>query len=257
MTDWLSTTFTMDLTRLAGTTQGRMRVLASDGFSTAQTQSAAVFSVAKHPPKPLILSPVTGTIAAGSQQLVLEGDASDPEDGRIPATALTWTSDKAGSLGTGRTPVDVSKLAEGPHVLTLTAKDADGQTGTATVTMQVARTRPRFPARRAGAVAAGVFRIPGRRGDPDARRAQRRRRDAELDRERRPALAEAERVEWVAPADVVVTATTAGLAQAHYTGTVQLAMTGVPTSTQRIAVTLDITAPVQTPTQVFLPVTMK
>ena len=50
VTSWQSTTYELDLGSIPGSDQALIRVLASDGFHTAQDQSDATFSVAKNAP---------------------------------------------------------------------------------------------------------------------------------------------------------------------------------------------------------------
>lgn len=145
--DWLSTTYEVNLNLLAGTSQGLLRVMASDGFNTAQDQSDATFSVAKHPPRVSIRSPENGRLYVESQTIVLEGSAFDNEDGQLGDTSLTWSSSLNGMLGDGRSfSINASALAEGIHTITLTAQDSDGQTNTASRIVRVYRNRPALPA---------------------------------------------------------------------------------------------------------------
>jgi hypothetical protein len=59
--------------------------------------------------------------------LVLQGTATDLEDGGLPDGALHWSSDVQGSLGDGPS-LPLVALMPGPHVITLTALDSHGQT---------------------------------------------------------------------------------------------------------------------------------
>jgi hypothetical protein len=71
---------------------------------------------------------------------VFTGWASDPEDGAIAADALQWSSDRDGTLGSGATLVVPGlALSPGPHVITLTARDRDGQVSEARVRVSVHR----------------------------------------------------------------------------------------------------------------------
>jgi hypothetical protein len=64
--------------------------------------------------------------------LVLEGAASDPEDGPLPDSALSWSSDVAGPLGTGSSAI-VQTPACGRQTITLSATDSSGNVGSASV----------------------------------------------------------------------------------------------------------------------------
>jgi hypothetical protein len=61
--------------------------------------------------------------------------ATDALDGDLGA-AIVWTSDRAGSLGTG-TPISVNGLAAGRHEISAAATNAAGLTATATMTLDV------------------------------------------------------------------------------------------------------------------------
>ncbi len=61
------------------------------------------------------------------------GVATDAEDGDLSGAALVWTSDVSGDIGTGLT--FNAPLPAGTHVVTLTATDSDGNTGTDSITL--------------------------------------------------------------------------------------------------------------------------
>jgi hypothetical protein len=85
-------------------------------------------------------------VYAGSQTVILDGYATDVEDGQLAGVALTWSSNRNGVLGTGTSLVlNAANLQEGAHTITLTALDSDGQTGVATVSIQIARVQPATP----------------------------------------------------------------------------------------------------------------
>ncbi|MCB0144629.1 MAG: hypothetical protein KDE50_32405, partial [Caldilineaceae bacterium] len=68
--------------------------------------------------------------------VVLEGSALDLEDGRLDDSVMNWSSDKQGALGAGPS-VAVNNLQLGTHVITLTATDSNGNTGSASVTITI------------------------------------------------------------------------------------------------------------------------
>jgi uncharacterized protein (TIGR03437 family) len=158
VTDWASTTYELDLTRIPGSKQALIRVLATDGFHTAQDQSHATFTVAVHPPESLILAPNDNAVFVGNQAILLRGAGYDNEDGALAGANLTWSSDLNGNLGTGRQlSVDASTLREGTHTVTLTARDSDGGTGTSTIRVRVFRSvPPNGPRINAGGVVNGA-----------------------------------------------------------------------------------------------------
>jgi len=144
--DYPSTTYTLNLSRISGTDQGLLRILASDGFHTAQDQSDATFKIARQAPQTSIFSPENNSLYFGDETIILEGSAYDTEDGQLDGAALTWSSNLNGALGNGTSlEVKASTLAEGTHTITLTARDKDGKTGSSNVTVKISRMRPVFP----------------------------------------------------------------------------------------------------------------
>jgi hypothetical protein len=87
-------------------------------------------------PEASIAQPSTESIFAEGDAVTLEGSASDPTEGSLSGASLEWSSDRDGTLGTGST-VTTSSLSGGPHTITLTATDSDGNTGSASVPILV------------------------------------------------------------------------------------------------------------------------
>lgn len=84
-------------------------------------------------PQALITHPGDMETRDAAMAVPFIGEASDAEDGALPGTALVWTSDLAGQFGTGLN--FSATLPAGIHLITLTATDADGNTGTDTITL--------------------------------------------------------------------------------------------------------------------------
>ena len=124
-TNTTQTNVTIDRAALAGTTDGRFRVQASDGLRTASDESDGAFTVADNAPEIAIVLPRAGQLFYDGQVLVFEAMTLDPEDGALAGAALEWSSSLDGLLGTG-SPLSlaVDQLTEGLHVLTLTATDS-------------------------------------------------------------------------------------------------------------------------------------
>jgi len=127
--------YTVTLSLYPGSERARFKVVASDGFLFAEDISDAPFRVIAKAPQAEILSPQSGATLAPGYGALLEGAASDIEDGPIPDDRLTWSSDVDGFLGTGRWIVVT--LSPGYHNITLTATDSDGNRGTATIRVYV------------------------------------------------------------------------------------------------------------------------
>lgn len=88
-------------------------------------------SCPNQPPAVTISSPAANASIDEFQTVTFTGSATDPEDGALTGSALVWTSSIDGALGTG-TSFTRDDLSPGSHVVTLTATDGDGRSGTAT-----------------------------------------------------------------------------------------------------------------------------
>jgi hypothetical protein len=130
--DLTEASLAIDSALLVGSDGALIKVLATDGVNTNEDQSDAPFKVTKKAPIVTITAPVDGMVFPAGTPVPLEGSASDLEDGALSGDSLSWSSDKAGTLGTGR-KVDTLNLSEGNHVITLTARDQDGQTSRAQI----------------------------------------------------------------------------------------------------------------------------
>jgi hypothetical protein len=124
------------LADLKGGNQALFRIVASDGVNTTMDDQDAPMRIAQKLPVPEILSPGDGEMFAADEAIVLIGEAFDLEDGHLDGTALEWSSDVAGPLGTGRS-LSASGLSPGSHVIFLTATDSVGASASASVTVEV------------------------------------------------------------------------------------------------------------------------
>jgi hypothetical protein len=131
--------YDVDVAQLPGSTQARIRVVASDGVNTSRDMSDAAFTVPRKAPQVTIFAPAEGGVIQPNQLVLLEGTAADLETAELQEAALNWTSDRDGALGAGRR-VNVAQLSTGVHVLTLTARDGDGLMGSDSVTVLVPST---------------------------------------------------------------------------------------------------------------------
>jgi hypothetical protein len=125
----------IDVDAMAGTTDGRFRVIATDGVNTGAAESASV-TIPNKTPVAQISEPVSGATFIPGQLVVLYGNAIDLEEGTLPEDALSWSSDRQGELGTG-VSLPVNNLEPGEHVITLTVADSEGATASATTTLFV------------------------------------------------------------------------------------------------------------------------
>ena len=112
-----------------------IRVLASDGYNTSIATSQA-FTLKNRPPLPVIMAPGNGQTFAAGQAILLQGSATDAEDGGLAATSLTWQIDGI-DYGSGA-DLSIAGLAPGSHTVILSAVDANSQSATATATFSIA-----------------------------------------------------------------------------------------------------------------------
>jgi len=112
---------------LGGTSAGRIRVLASDGFHTTSDQSNGAFTVPNHSPVVNLVHPAENSEFTGDMTIQFEGSSYDVEDGVLIGSALVWVSDIDGVLGQGRSvSVNAFELSPGHHEITLNATDSSG-----------------------------------------------------------------------------------------------------------------------------------
>lgn len=129
--DLTGTQHALDVSMLPGGTSVLLRISATDGVNTTDDVSDAPFMVGRKAPMAFILSPEDDARFFPGQAIWLEGRAFDLEDGTLPDSGYRWTSNRDGDLGTDATNLVI--LSPGPHVITLTATDSDGNRATATV----------------------------------------------------------------------------------------------------------------------------
>jgi hypothetical protein len=133
--DLTDTSLDIDAGLLKGSTDCRIRVIASDGFNTTVAESEA-FGVDPHEPTASLTAPPQ--LTAG-RQAILHGTAYDADDGAVAEESLIWQSDRDGNLGSGSTVV-TTPLSPGSHTITLRVTDSDGHPATASTTLDVPNT---------------------------------------------------------------------------------------------------------------------
>ena len=121
--------------QLGGSANARARVIASDGFQVVTATSGA-FATPMQPPSAVIQMPTANLSVLEGRPLTLRGYGLDAQDGMISQTArLRWRSNRDGGLGTGADLYAI--LSAGQHVIALEVTNANGQKGTANVTVNV------------------------------------------------------------------------------------------------------------------------
>jgi subtilisin family serine protease len=121
----------------AGTYNVTLTVKDASGQTNSITKSVQVPTATNTAPTAAISSPTNGANFVQGASVSFAGTGSDQEDGTLTGASLTWTSNIDGQIGTG-TSFSKSNLSIGSHVITLTAKDAQGATGTATRSITIA-----------------------------------------------------------------------------------------------------------------------
>lgn len=259
VSNWPLTSYELNLGNIAGTSQGMLRVLATDGFNTASDMSNSVFSVAKKPPQVDIRQPETNALYVGSQTVILEGSAYDAEDGLLSDVALSWHSSLDGFLGNGTSlALDASTLTEGSHRVTLTALDSDGQNNSVAIVIQIYRNRPFLPASLAvspeevsfvatvGNEQQTAWQILSIHNDGDGSMNW----QASFDQ----SWLRVSSFGGVAPTDILIAADPTGLPIGEYTGRVTITAPGASNSPHVVEVVFYVVQPTR---KLYLPMTMR
>ncbi|MGH9750317.1 MAG: Kelch repeat-containing protein, partial [Candidatus Polarisedimenticolia bacterium] len=127
---------------LPGGTQVLLRVTATDGVNTAETEMGP-FRLPRKGPEVIIESPEMSPppddsvpVFAECRDPFLAGSGMSPDDGVLPGDMLEWFSDLQGSLGTGYAPPNPC-LRAGEHVITLVGTDKAGERATDQIRLRV------------------------------------------------------------------------------------------------------------------------
>jgi hypothetical protein len=122
--DWPGLSYQVDSSYLQATTQGMIRIIASDGFNSSAPADSSTFTIPDHPPVMIINAPASGAV--------------DPQDGPLDGTSVQWVSSLNGSLGYGAVlNLATGVLSQGTHLITVTATDSLGLTNSAQTTIYV------------------------------------------------------------------------------------------------------------------------
>ena len=119
-----------------------LSAVGADG-QTATAQTRIVVWDPDHLPAPAvrILAPASGTVTDAGAPLRLAGASFDYRGQALAGSALVWSADTGACLGSS-SPLTVTTLPTGARVITLSATDTSGRTGTATVALTVRLVEP-------------------------------------------------------------------------------------------------------------------
>ncbi|MFA6451782.1 MAG: hypothetical protein WCX65_20085, partial [bacterium] len=105
-------------------------------FTTASITLKVNAAGANTAPTASLIAPANGTAFAPGAVVNFLGAGTDTQDGVLASTALRWTSSRDGVIGTGLAFTKTT-LSTGTHVITLTATDSGGLTGSSAVTITI------------------------------------------------------------------------------------------------------------------------
>ncbi|MCA9964095.1 MAG: hypothetical protein KC423_07630, partial [Anaerolineales bacterium] len=128
------TTYEADVDSLAGSSDGRFRIVANDGLNIGYAETPAAIIIPNKAPFVTLANPLDGSEFVPGGLVVLVGSGTDLEDGNIPDEKLVWSSDRQGELGYGSS-LPIATLEPGTHQITLTATDSYGISSSETVSI--------------------------------------------------------------------------------------------------------------------------
>jgi hypothetical protein len=232
------------LAELGGTTQGKVRVIVSDGVNTSQADSAGFFSVPNRPPTVQMMTPQGNATFGYGQLISLSGAAMDIEDGALPESAYAWYSNQDGFLGNGSS-LDADLETIGIHIITLRATDADGASSVVTRTLVLSDDVMIPTARIVVAPIATSFAAVVGSSEVQTQTVSLRNPEASplaWQASSDAAWLSLGAASGVTPADLELRVNPAGLAAGDYVGVVTITRDG-STESQRVRVTLNVIGP--------------
>jgi len=131
----IDVTVTVDRSSLQPGSYSETMSVQAPGLSQPVALSISKQAPANQPPTTTISQPANNASFSVTDTISFSGSATDPEDGTLSGSALVWSSQRDGPLGTGAS-ISVS-LTPGAHQITLTATDSGSAIGSATIAVTV------------------------------------------------------------------------------------------------------------------------
>jgi hypothetical protein len=128
------TTYSWDSSAYAGSSAGKLLLIANDGANEASATSST-FTLPAKQPLAAIVSPPNGTAIALGTSLTFQGAAFDASSRELPAAAIAFSSNISGALGSGRSVS--ATLAAGRHTITMTASASGLPTASTSIVVDV------------------------------------------------------------------------------------------------------------------------
>jgi len=113
-------------------------------YRPVQTSQLIAPTPSSTAPTATITAPANNASFVQGTSETFTGSATDPLNGTLTGGSLVWKDNVSGQIGTGNSFATAS-LSAGPHVITLTATDSQGLTGTATINVTVTAPPPTPP----------------------------------------------------------------------------------------------------------------
>ncbi|MFW5942284.1 MAG: hypothetical protein ACOCXI_10815 [Chloroflexota bacterium] len=238
-TGMISNSLSLQTDQLPGGGASQLRVISSDGLRSGSDTSSTFF-VPLLAPEANIISPADEALFWPAQLVTLVGEAHDADDGLLDDSALSWTSDLDGFLGTGST-LNTVDLSTGQHVITLEAADSDGLTDQDQITITVLGGDEEEP-NLLRVAPETVNHIAEVDGDPFVYTMTVRSDAAPL------SFSASEDIDWLSvtptggdtPGSMMVTLDPAGLAPGTYTGEIEISAAGAPNDPQTVGAVMEV-----------------
>jgi hypothetical protein len=123
-------------TSTAGLSPDVHQIILTATDSVGETGSDTISVRVNGPPSVEITSPSDQSASKENEQVVFRANASDPVDGDLKEERLNWLSDVDATIGSGET-AEVSSLSPGPHTISFSATDEDGNIKTDSIDIVV------------------------------------------------------------------------------------------------------------------------